>query len=639
MCGICGELTHAGAPVEQPALAAMAGTLAHRGPDHAATFRNDAGTIGLGFRRLSIIDLRAAAHQPIGNEDGSIQLVFNGEIYNYRELRQPLVSSGHSFRSNSDSEVIVHLYEEHGQGAIDRLEGMFALAIWDGRQNELLLARDRVGKKPLFVWSDDRRTVFASEIKALLARSELGIEIDEDVIPYYFLHGYVPHPATFYRSVTQVEPGSVVSIDAAGRRRTRRYWALQFADAEAQAGAAPSRAAARTRVRELVTAAVQRRLMSDVPLGAFLSGGIDSTIVVGLMRQLVKEPVRTFSIGFEGDEAFDETDVARETAHRFGTVHTEFRVRPSAIELLDTLIYHHDGPFGDSSAIPTYLVSKLTREHVTVALTGDGGDEVFAGYLRFRAALAADRVPVWAGDVVGSTFGRFPTPRNERHWVARGRRFARFMQLPLEDRVAAWAGVFYEDVEQLLDPAFLRRVGPVDRRRHLQGMPDSGSASPLSRILAANFHSYLHDDLLVKADRMSMAASLEARAPFLDRELVEYVATLPDDFKIRGRETKAILREAFADLLPDVVKRAPKRGFGVPLDTWFREDLRQFAHDTLLSTSARSQTFVKRMYVRRLLEEHAARRANHGHRLWALLTFERWLQLLPSWSRPSTAIQ
>jgi asparagine synthase (glutamine-hydrolysing) len=630
MCGICGELSY-DAPVAERWLAAMSGTLSHRGPDHQATYLGREDRIGLGFRRLSIIDLRSAAHQPIGNEDGTIQLVFNGEIYNYRELRAPLAAGGHAFRSNSDSEVIVHLYEEHGDAAIDRLEGMFALALWDGRRNRLLLARDRAGKKPLFVWSDERRTVFASEIKALVARPELGIEIDEDAIPYYFLHGYVPHPATFYKQVTQIDPGTVLTIDATGRRTTRRYWQLTFPPAQVQSRIAITREEAARRVRELVTSAVRRRLMSDVPLGAFLSGGIDSTIVVGVMQQLAREPVRTFSIGFDGDAAFDETDVARATAERFGTLHTEFRVRPSAIDLLDTLVYHHDGPFADSSAIPTYLVSKLTREHVTVALTGDGGDEVFAGYLRFRAALAAERVPAWAGGMVGSTFEHLPTPRNERHWVARGRRFARFMQLPLEDRLAAWAGVFYEDVEPLLDSALLQRLAPVDRRRHLRAVAPSPGASPLSRLLAANFHSYLHDDLLVKADRMSMAVSLEARAPFLDRELVEYVAALPDEFKIRGRETKSILREAFADLLPDAVKRAPKKGFGVPLDSWFRGELKGFTHDVLLSAGARCREYVDQTYVRRLLDEQAAGRANHGHRLWTLLTFERWLQLLPSW--------
>jgi asparagine synthase (glutamine-hydrolysing) len=633
MCGICGELSFDGTPVSQRALSEMAATIAHRGPDHAATFLTERANAGFGFRRLSIIDLRDAAHQPIGNEDGAIQLVFNGEIYNYRELREPLVARGHRFRSNSDSEVIVHLYEEHGEQAIDRLEGMFALAIWDGRQDRLLLARDRVGKKPLFVWSGEDRIAFASEIKALLARPDLDVQIDEEAIPYYFLHGYVPHPATFYRSITQLDPGTVVTFDANGRRRARRYWELTFPPEDLQRRRAPSREDAAAGVRELVTAAVKRRLMSDVPLGAFLSGGVDSTIVVGVMRTLLDAPVRTFSIGFEGDGAFDETAVARETASRLGTMHTEFRVRPSAIDLLDTLVYHHDGPFADSSAIPTYLVSKLTREHVTVALTGDGGDEVFAGYLRFRAAITAERVPAWAGGIAGSALEQFPTPRNERHWVARGRRFARFMRLPLEDRVAAWAGVFYDDVETLLEPSFLACVAPIDRRHHLQGLPRSEGASPLSRVLAANFHSYLHDDLLVKADRMSMAASLEARAPFLDRALVEYAAALPDEFKIRGRVTKAILRDAFADLLPEAVNRGPKKGFGVPLDAWFRGELRDVARDTLAAPSALLRRYVSQAHVRRLLDEQESGRANHGHRLWTLLTFERWLQLLPSWRR------
>jgi asparagine synthase (glutamine-hydrolysing) len=632
MCGICGELRFDGASaVDERALAAMADTLRHRGPDHGATYVSSDGCLGLGFRRLSIIDLRSAAHQPIGNEDGSIQLVFNGEIYNYRELRTHLLAQGHTFRSNSDSEVIVHLYEEHGEQAIDRLEGMFALALWDSRTGSLVLARDRAGKKPLFFWSGTDRVVFASEIKALVARPDLDLQIDEEAIPYYFLHGYVPHPGTFYRQVVQVEPATLLAFDRKGFRRKRRYWQLTFAPDQARRAATLSRATAAARVRELVTAAVQRRLMSDVPLGAFLSGGIDSTIVVGVMRELMGEPVRTFSIGFEGDSRFDETAVARQTAERFGTLHTEFRVRPSAIELLDTLVYHHDGPFADSSAIPTYLVSKLTREHVTVALTGDGGDEVFAGYLRFRAALAAERVPAWAGDIAGATLQHLPAARNERHWLARGRRFARFMQLPLEDRLAAWAGVFYDDAEQLLDEGLLARLPPIDRRRHLCGLAGADGASALSRLLAANFHSYLPDDLMVKVDRASMAVSLEARAPLLDRELVEYVAGLPDEFKIEGRQSKVILREAFDDMLPAAVQGGPKKGFGVPLDAWFRGELCDFARDTLLSPTARLRTYTSPSYLMRLLDEQRTGRANHGHRLWTLLTFERWLQLLPSW--------
>jgi asparagine synthase (glutamine-hydrolysing) len=634
MCGICGEFAFGNtASVSETIVSAMAATLCHRGPDHGASFVSDDARAGLGFRRLSIIDLRSAANQPIGNEDGAVQLVFNGEIYNYRELRARLIAAGHTFRSEADSEVIVHLYEDEGARAIDRLEGMFALAIWDARDGTLTLARDRVGKKPLFLWSDQTRVVFASEIKALLAHPSVRAEVDEEAVPYYFLHGYVPHPRTFYRGITHLEPGTVVSFSREGRRTSRRYWQLTFPSEDVQRRNAPSRAEAARRVRELVTAAVERRLMSDVPLGAFLSGGLDSTIVVGVMSRLLEAPVRTFSIGFDDDPSFDETTIARDTAKRFATEHTEFRVRPSAAELIDTLVYHHDGPFGDSSAIPTYLVSKLTREHVTVALTGDGGDEVFAGYLRFAAALAAERLPAWTSGVAATALERLPTPRNERHWIARGRRFARFMQLPLEARTAAWAGVFFQDVEALLEPAFLERVGPVDRHRHLSGLGRANGISPLSRLLAANFHSYLHDDLLVKVDRMSMATSLEARAPFLDRALLDYVATLPDEFKLDGRRTKVILREAFADLIPDAVNEGPKKGFGVPLDAWFRTDLRELAHDTLLAPSARLHAYVHRPYVEALLEEQATGRANHGNRLWTLLTFERWLQLLPSWTR------
>ena len=632
MCGICGELRFEGqGEVSARALGVMTDTIRHRGPDHAATYVSPGGCAGLSFRRLSIIDLRAAANQPIGNEDGLIQAVFNGEIYNFKDLRKELVANGHQFKSNADSEVIVHLYEELGDRAIDRLDGMFALAIWDERRGRLLLARDRAGKKPLFYQREAGRVVFASEIKGILAHPDLHAEIDDAAVPYYFLHGYVPHPRTFYKGVLQVEPGTIEMFDRHGRTDSRRYWQLTFPDAGTQGQAEPNRAVAARRVRQLVTAAVERRLMSDVPLGAFLSGGIDSTIIVAIMSKLLAEPVRTFSIGFAGDAAFDETSVARQTASAFGTIHTEFLVKPSAIDLLDTLIYHHDGPFADSSAIPTYLVSKLTREHVTVALTGDGGDEVFAGYLRFGAAVAAENVPAWAGRAIGTGLSLLPATTNERHPVARGRRFARFMSLPLQQRLAAWAGVFFDDVESLLAPGFASGLVPIDRSLESRQLAGIEGASPLSQLLAANFHGYLHDDLLVKADRMSMANSLEARAPFLDRELVDYVAGLPDHYKISGTTTKAILRQAFDDVIPETVKRGAKKGFGVPLDAWFRSDLGDYLRDTLLVPSARLRAYVSQPYVAGLFEAHQSGRANHGHRLWTLLTFERWLALLPSW--------
>jgi asparagine synthase (glutamine-hydrolysing) len=631
MCGICGELSLGGAVVDE-ALRAMTATIPHRGPDHGATYRSTHAEAGLGFRRLSIIDLRDAANQPIPNEDGSVQLVFNGEIYNYKDLRPGLVSRGHRFRSESDSEVIVHLYEELGDRAIDELDGMFALAIWDARRGTVTLARDRAGKKPLYVYQDAQRVLFASEIKAILAHPGADAQIDDTAIPLYFLHGFVPHPRTMYRNVRHLEPGTIEVFGREGAISSRKYWQLTFPNVERDGVAPRSRRRAAADVRELVTAAIRRRLMSDVPLGAFLSGGIDSTIVVGVMSHLSSEPVRTFTIGFEGDAAFDETAVARRTAERFGTHHTEFRVKPSAVDLIDTLIYHHDGPFGDSSAIPTYLVSKLTREHVTVALTGDGGDEVFAGYLRFAAALAADAVPRPLAAAASLALRALPSTGNERHPLARARRFAKFAQLPRLDRLTAWAAVFYDDVEQLLNPEVLARSGGVDRHAHLRGLHGIEGATALSQLLAANFHSYLHDDLLIKADRMSMAASLEARAPFLDRALMEYVATLPDDFKLQGPITKVILRQAFDDLVPDEVKRGGKKGFGVPLDAWFRSDLRGYLGDTLLPASAKMHTYVSPAYTRRLVEEHWSGAANHGHRLWTLLTFERWLALLPSWS-------
>jgi asparagine synthase (glutamine-hydrolysing) len=632
MCGICGELSFAaGQRVQEPSLLRMAGALTHRGPDHGAAFVSADARGGLGFRRLSIIDLRPAANQPLPNEDGSVRLVFNGEIYNFQELRRGLVSRGHVFRSNADSEVIVHLYEELGDRAINELDGMFALGIWDSTRRRLLLARDRAGKKPLFVWQGSGRVVFASEIKALAAHPDVTLLIDESALPYYFLYGYVPHPQTFYRGVTHVEPGTVVEFDEDGRRTERKYWQLTFPPP------APSHAhdrpAAVVRVRELVTAAVERRLTSDVPLGAFLSGGIDSAIIVGVMSRLASKPVRTFSIGFDDDPAFDESAEAKATAKHFRTDHTEFRVRPSAVDLLDTLVYHHDGPFADSSAIPTYLVSKLTREHVTVALTGDGGDEVFAGYLRFGAALTAERTPQWMA--LGMPLLRLlPQPRNERSLAARSARFLRFLRLPLEDRLTAFAGVFYDDLDRLLEASFAAATDAIDRRRHIRSLKGIDGASPLSRLLATNFHSYLHDDLLVKTDRMSMANSLEARSPFLDRALVEYVAGLPDDEKLKGMTTKAILREAFDHLLPAAVQRAPKKGFGVPLEAWFRGELREMCRDVLLSPSAKLRSYLSQDYVRKLVDDHQAGRANHGHRLWTVLTFERWLALLPSWVGP-----
>ena len=626
MCGICGELTFDGAPVRPDTIVSMRDRLEHRGPDAQGLFVSDDRRIGLGFRRLAIIDLSPLGNQPMANEDGTVLLAFNGEIYNFQSLRARLVANGHTFRSQTDTEVLVHLYEDVGPRFVEEIDGMFAIAIWDARARRLVLARDRAGKKPLFVYRDSRRLVFGSEIKAIFGHQDVPIEIDESRVPAYFTYGYVPHPATFYRGVTQIDPAGVLVVDADGRTESRRYWQLQFpAAGEEQRVDRPS---ARERVRELVTNAVARRLVSDVPLGAFLSAGIDSTIVVGVMSRLMDAPVKTFTIGFEGAPAFDETAAARQVAARFKTEHTEFRVKPSAVELIDRLVWHHDGPFGDSSAIPTFLVSQLTRQHVTVVLTGDGGDELFAGYLRFQAALAAERMPRMAGPVAGFGLRLLPDAPHERHILARARRFVRFMHLPLVERLVRWNSIFQDDLSSML-----LADGRVDALAHLSPAIDaSRRASPLNQLLAVNYASYLPDDLLVKTDRCTMANSLEARCPLLDTALTEYAATLPDAFKLDGRRTKAILRDAFADLIPTDIDRRPKTGFGVPLDAWFRGELREYVRDVLLSPSAAARTFLKPAAMAELIESHQRGSANVGHRLWTLVCFERWLQQLRSWT-------
>jgi asparagine synthase (glutamine-hydrolysing) len=630
MCGICGELRFDGRPVTSGRLVDMRDRLVHRGPDSSGSYVSPTGAAGLGFRRLRIIDLTPNASQPMPNEDGSVQVVFNGEIYNFQALRERLVANGHRFRSRSDTETIVHLYEEKGPACIADLDGMFALAIWDERAATLTLARDRAGKKPLFCCRSDRLFAFASEVKSFFAHPDLAIEIDPEAVPYYFLYGYVPNPSTFYKRIVQIEPGTYVTIDAGGRTSSQRYWRIEFPPA----GAVPpvERREAIAGVRERLTCAVERRLVSDVPLGAFLSGGLDSTIVVGLMSQLMTEPVKTFSIGFEGDEAYDETAYARLAADRFRTDHTEFRVSPSAIDLIDTLIWHHDGPFGDSSAVPTYIVSKLTRQKVTVVLTGDGGDELFAGYTRFWAALQAERMPAAARRAGRALFSALPAPAHERHWIAGAQRFFRAAGAPLDERMTMWNAVFFDDLASLLRPDFVATLRPIETLRHLAAeRARMEGRSPLSRLLHANFTSYLADDLLVKTDRCTMANSLEARSPFLDRALIEYVAALPDAFKLDGRRTKAILRDAFADLLPPAIERRGKMGFGVPLGTWFRGSLRDYMRDLLLAPEARYRDMLSGAFVERLVARHLAGEANLGPQLWSLICFERWLQLLAEW--------
>ncbi len=619
MCGICGVIHLDGKPVTQRLLQRMNDRLRHRGPDGEG-YHID-GAVGLAMRRLKIIDI-AGSDQPLYSEDGSVSLIFSGEIYNYRELRHQLEARGHRLQTDGDGETIAHLYEDYGADAVKHLRGMFALALWDARQGKLLLARDRFGQKPLYYYKDDRVFVFASEIKALLAHpdvpraSRFSAE-EPHALADYLSFGYMPAPATAFDGIKMLEPAMRLEINLAGELSTRRYWELNPL-------AAPD-PAARTatyldELREQLDEAVKLRLMSDVPLGAFLSGGLDSSLIVALMRRHSNAAISTFSIGFEGDDSFDETAFAEQVARHLDTEHQAFRVKPQALDLLSELVWHHDQPFADSSAIPTYLVSKLTREQVTVALTGDGGDELFAGYERFHAAQLFQRLSFLPKQLLSgaaSLLERLPEGTGYYNPIKRARRFARAAALPLEQAYFDLVRVFNADTLAEFCP------GADQHPPYMNPYLNASQHQPIARLVEANMRSYLPDDLLIKADRCSMQASLEARAPFLDHQLAEYAATIPFNLKLKGARTKHILKETARGLLPDEIIERKKHGFGIPLGAWLRRDIEP-AREILLSQRARQRGLLNMAVVEQLIAEHEAGARDHNRQLWALLTLEEW---------------
>ena len=620
MCGICGLIHFDGKPATRQLLAAMNATLHHRGPDGDG-YHIDGG-VGLAMRRLKIIDI-AGSDQPLYNEDGSVALVFNGEIYNYRELRRRLERLGHCFQTEGDGETIVHLYEEYGEDALTHLRGMFALALWDARRGRLLLARDRFGQKPLYYYQDSRTFVFASEIKAILAHSDrprvsrFGVGAGS-ALADYLSFGYLPAPDTAFRHIHMLEPATWLSVDLDASVKSGRYW-------DSCPILAPPDPAARSAtyanaLREQLAEAVKLRLVSDVPLGAFLSGGLDSSLIVALMRAGSNADVATFSIGFEGDDSFDETPYAEQVARHLGTQHTAFRVKADALALLPALVWHHDQPFADSSAIPTYLVSKLTREYASVALTGDGGDELFVGYERFYAAALMRKLRLMpAGVLRGAARLLRLLPEGTGYYnpIKRAGRFARAASLPLE--------LAYFDLVRVFDAELLAQIAPgaASQPSPLNPRLDKSQPHPVARLVQANMRSYLPDDLLIKADRCSMQASLEARAPFLDHQLAEYAATIPFNLKLKGATTKHILKEAARGLLPDAIIERKKHGFGLPLGAWLRRDSAP-VRDILLSRRARERGLLNMSVVERLIREHESGRRDWNRQLWALLTLEEW---------------
>jgi asparagine synthase (glutamine-hydrolysing) len=628
MCGIAGIATTDGLRESDLSLVdRMLAVLSHRGPDQQR-FVSDRNA-AIGARRLAIIDLETGG-QPIGNEDGSIQVTQNGEIYNYVELRELLARLGHQFRTQGDTETIVHLYEEYGEHFVDHLRGMFAIALWDAPRRRLILVRDRLGKKPLYWRLHEGRLSYGSELKALLCDPTVPRVVDRVSLARYLQYQYIPAPGTILAGVQKLEPASMLVWEAAGETRVQRYWHLRYVP---KVERRPEEE--REECLALLREAVRLRLRSDVPLGLFLSGGMDSSTVLALMAERTARPVMTFTIGFE-DAGYDERAHARSIARHFATEHHEEVVRLDAISLLPDLATHYDEPFGDSSAIPTYRVAQLAARHVRVVLTGDGGDETFGGYGTYRSQLALNRLQVLPVAVRRSVV----CGRNLVRGLA-GRRLARSDSITsLEELVSLPADMRYVRTMSMSDlrlrARLLRDDAVADQDEYLLSVMRSGPRGPLDRMLAADTVSYLPDDLLTKMDRATMAHSLEARAPLLDHRLTEFAATLPPERKLRGKDSKVLLREVSRKLLPPGFINRPKHGFAVPLGGWFRGPLGDVYRDTVLSPEAILRDHLDQEAAASLLDEHLGGAVDHGRRLWLLLSFELWAR---RWLRDQTEVQ
>jgi len=618
MCGIAGIVDQTGHPVDGALLRAMTATQAHRGPDGDGIVCR--GAAGLGHRRLAIIDL-ATGDQPMANEDGSVQIVFNGEIYNFRELRRDLDARGVRFRTASDTEVLLRAYEADGPDCVRQLRGMYAFAILDQRARRLVLGRDRVGIKPLVYAWDGRRLLFASEIKAILKDPAVPRDLDLEALGQYLTFHYVPAPRTIFTAIRKLPPASTLTLSLdGGAPVVSSYWHLRFApDAHVAEGEWVER------LRAQLTDAVRCHMVSDVPIGAFLSGGVDSSSVVALMAQASSAPIRTFSIGFDETD-FDELRFARQVAARYGTDHYELVVKPNALDILPKLAWHFDEPFADSSAIPTYYVSKITREHVTVALSGDGGDESFAGYRRYARALALherfDRGPArLTRPLLRLAAGLLPVgaPGQALTGLLGAGPLERYYRLVTYQRRETLRRLLCRELADLArtapDPAAFSRLAS-----------EGDAPDYVSTLQQIDIATYLPGDILAKVDRMSMAVSLESRVPLLDHRLMEFVATIPSTLKLRNGRGKYLLQRAMAQDLPSEILTRTKMGFGVPLGAWLRRELRDMARDVLLGVRARQRGIFRASEVEALLATHDTGRRDCSARLWSLICFELWMR-------------
>jgi asparagine synthase (glutamine-hydrolysing) len=620
MCGIAGYV----GTLEPELLPAMLRLLKHRGPDDAGTHLERG--VGLGMTRLAIIDL-AGGRQPMANEDGSLWMVFNGEIYNFRELRPELQAKGHSFRSRSDTEVILHAWEEFGDACVDRLRGMFAFAIWDSRRRRLFLARDRMGKKPLYYWHRDGLFLFASEIKALLCHPAVSRTLDWEAFHHYLAFGYTPSDRSIFAEIAKLPPAHTATLRE-GVLTLKPYWTLPRGDPGARRPLSVQDAAAR--VREVLREAVRMRLESDVPLGVFLSGGIDSSAVVASMREVTSGRIATFSVGFgRTAPSFDELPYARMVARQCETDHHEEILEPKVVDLLPAIVHHFDEPFADSSAVPTFIVAQATAHHVKVALSGIGGDEAFGGYPRYlgvRLSERYSRLPRWLRALPGAAVRSLVRDSDRSpNWGDWARRFVAGANQPLPDRYIAWTRFFGEaDLIRLATPALQERRRADVEAVHRAAFAGFGHGDPMDGAFRIDLSTYLPDDLLVMADRMSMAHSLELRAPFCDHGVIEESLSLPPAMKIPGLRLKGLLKTAFADALPPPVLSHRKQGFMIPLGRWLRTALRDTLEDLLSPERVRTRGLFVPSQVEALKQEHLAGTRDHGDRLWALLVFELW---------------
>ncbi|MBI4460520.1 MAG: asparagine synthase (glutamine-hydrolyzing) [Acidobacteria bacterium] len=634
MCGICGIVNFdRSEPVDSRLLRKMTDSLAHRGPDDHGYFLD--GFVGLGHRRLSIIDL-SGGKQPIFNEDASAAVVFNGEIYNYASLTPMLVSQGHTFRTRSDTEVILHSYEQHGPECVQQFRGMFAFAVWDRRRQRLFLARDRLGIKPLYFYQGDDVFAFASEIKALLELPFVLRDLDMEAFDSYLSLRYVPGPRTMFKHISKLQPGHLLVLDKAGIR-VQEYW-----DVPHEPSAQRSLAECVEEFGQLLEESVRLRLIAEVPLGVFLSGGLDSSAILALMSKITKgERIKTFSVGYAGDDAeaklSNEFEYARTAAKAFGAEHHEFRVHPQEFaDFIPDLVWHLDEPLADPSCIPLYFISKLARNYITVVLSGEGADELLAGYGIYRKMLALERIHNSFGTVPAIFASRFGTLIPSETY----RSYLRMAGQPLELR--------YKGVSRGFRPELKRRLfsnsgtevsnGGLDRvfRRSFQKVP---GCSPLEQLLYADTKIWLPDDILLKADKMTMANALELRVPFLDHKLVEFCAGLPPKFKLNGSWGKFLLRETMRDVLPKEILQRPKKGFPVPTAQWLRLPLKEFTRDVLLSRNSACRTYLNPRVLEEMVMEHESGRVNREQELWTLLVFEFWHRCFLEGRAPASKIE